>query len=84
MPNLYEVILRDGKRNTYYIHWRAKTHLQAAKDSLDYAAENHITVTTVEVSTMTEPDAGRPGLVYVVNDTRTYQLVGKHRLQAVR
>jgi hypothetical protein len=77
---LFEITLKSSDGVTHRIHWRAKSHLKAANASLDYAQENHIKVDVVEVSTMTAPDEGRPGLVYVVNDTRHYRLTKSGRL----
>ena len=66
---LYEV----ESKGRYHEHWLASSHLDAARRAFSHAQECGQTLNRVDVSAMVEPEgAGEGGLVYVVNDTRTY------------
>jgi hypothetical protein len=52
-----------------------ESHLDAAQRALAFAKEQNIVVHELSVSTMRQPeDKSRGGLVYVVNDTRLYEV----------
>ena len=61
---------------SYHEHWRAMSHLDAARRAYAHAAEIGHRLPRVSVSAMTEPEGDGGGLVYVVNDTRTYERLG--------
>lgn len=66
---LYEV---EGSR-VYHEHWLAVSHLDAARRAFDHAVEKGVNPEYMLVSSMALPDdPSNGGLVYVVNDTRTY------------
>jgi len=68
---LYEV----ESKGRYHEHWLASSHLDAARRAISHAQELGQTLDRVDVSAMVEPeDAGEGGLVYVVNDTRTFAI----------
>ena len=68
---LYEV----EYKGRYHEHWLAASALDAARRAFSHAQECGVALDRVDVSSMVQPeDAGKGGLVYVVNDTRTYAI----------
>ena len=68
---LYEV----ENKGRYHEHWLAISHLDAAQRAISHAQELGLTLDRVDVSLMVPPeDSRKGGLVYVVNDTRTYAI----------
>lgn len=69
---LYEIECKGR----YHEHWLAVSALDAARRAFSHAQECGLTLDRVDVSSMVQPeDAGKGGLVYVVNDTRTYAIL---------
>jgi len=61
------------KKGHYHQHWLAGSHREAAQRAVSHAQECGLTLDRVNVSSMVRPeDAGKGGLVYVVNDTRPF------------
>jgi hypothetical protein len=61
------------RRRLYHQHWLAFSHLDAAQRAISHAQELGVTLDRVDVSSMVPPESeGKGGIVYVVNDTRTY------------
>lgn len=79
---LYEVE-GDGR---YHEHWLAASFLDAARRGLSHAKELGLAPERISVSSMVPPkDAGRGGLIYVLNDTISYTAVhGRLRLTRFR
>jgi hypothetical protein len=64
------------KKGAYHEHWLAFSHLDAARRALSHAKELGLTPGHLSVSSMVLPEnAGKGGLVYVLNDTRSYTVV---------
>ena len=76
MPRKHPITLYEVEsKGRYHEHWLAWSHLDAARRAFSHAQECGQTLDHVDVSAMVEPeDAGEGGLVYVVNDTRTYAI----------
>ena len=72
---LYEV----ESTGQYHEHWLASSPLDAARRALAHAQELGLTLDDVEVSSMVPPEESRKGgLLYVLNDTRTYAVKHGH------
>ena len=72
---LYEV----EAKGQYHQYWLALSQLDAARRAIDHAQECGRALDQVSISTMVQPDdPGNGGLVYVVNDTRTYAIKRGH------
>lgn len=56
----------------YHEHWLAEDHKAAAQAAVEHAQEIGVVVSELDVSSMQFPEDGGEGLVYVVNDTRTF------------
>jgi hypothetical protein len=70
---LYEVTAAPGG---YHEHWLARSPLDVARRAVSHAAECNLALHSVNVASMTPPaNRGKGGLVYVMNDTRTYAVV---------
>ena len=68
---LYEV----ETKGRYHEHWLARSPADAARRAVSHAVECGLTLDCVEVSSMVQPEGvGKGGLVYVVNDTRTFAI----------
>jgi len=76
MPRKHFITLYEVEsKGCYHEHWLASSHLDAARRAVSHAQECGQTLDHVDVSAMVEPeDAGEGGLVYVVNDTKTYAI----------
>jgi len=74
MPRRHSITLYEVEsKGRHHEHWLAWSHLDAARRAFSHAEECGQTLDHVDVSAMVEPEgAGEGGLVYVVNDTRTY------------
>ena len=60
-------------KDCYHEHWLALSHLDAARRAISHAQELGLTLDRVNVSSMVPPEsASKGGLVYVLNDTRTF------------
>ena len=69
----------------YHEHWLASSPLDAARRAVSHAQERGLKLDRLKVSSMVQPeDSRRGGLVYVVNDTRTYAVEGGRVRRAVR
>ena len=77
MPRKRTVTLYEVENaGRYHEHWLATSHLDAARRAVAQARERGLKLDRVDVSSMVQPeDAGRGGLVYVANDTRTFAAV---------
>jgi hypothetical protein len=80
MPRKHSITLYEVEsKGRYHEHWLASSHLDAARRSFSHAQECGQTLDRMDVSAMVEPeDAGEGGLVYVVNDTRTFGIDRGH------
>jgi len=74
MPKKHSITLYEVEsKGRYHEHWLAISHLDAAQRAISHAQELGLTLDRVDVSLMVPPeDSRKGGLVYVVNDTRTY------------
>jgi len=71
--------------SAYHEHWLASSPLDAARRAVSHAQERGLKLDRLKVSSMVQPeDSRRGGLVYVVNDTRTYAVEGGRVRRAVR
>jgi hypothetical protein len=60
-------------KGRYHEHWLAVSYLDAAQRAISHAQELGVTLDRVDVSSMVPPeDQRQSGLVYVLNDTRTF------------
>ncbi len=65
------------KKGLYHEHWLAFSHLDAARRAISHAQELGLTLDRVDVSSMVPPESeGKGGIVYVLNDTRTFIVEG--------
>jgi len=76
MPRKHPITLYEVEsKGRYHEHWLASSHLGAARRAFSHAEECGLKLDRIEVSAMVQPeDASKGGLVYVVNDTRTYAI----------
>ncbi len=74
MPKKPSITLYEAERKRlYHQHWLAFSHLDAARRAISHAQELGVTLDRVDVSSMVPPESeGKGGLVYVLNDTRTF------------
>ena len=73
------VLFETEREGAYHEHWLASSALDAARRAIAHAKECGLELDRVDVSTMIRPtDPRKGGLVYVVNDTRTYVLERGH------
>ena len=69
------VLFETEREGVYHEHWLASSALDAARRAIAHAKECGLALDRVEVSSMVQPeDSRKGGLVYVVNDTRTYAI----------
>ena len=69
------VLYETEREGSYHEHWLASSALDAAQRAFAHAGECGLKLDRVEVSSMVRPeDSRKGGLVYVVNDTRTYAI----------
>lgn len=69
------VLYETEQEGSYHEHWLASSALDAARRTFAHARECGLTLDRVEVSSMVQPeDPRKGGLVYVLNDTRTYAI----------
>ena len=69
------VLYETEHEGSYHEHWLAFSALDAARRAFAHAGECGLKLDRVEVSSMVQPeDSRKGGLVYVVNDTRTYAI----------
>jgi hypothetical protein len=69
------VLYETEQEGSYHEHWLAFSALDAARRAFAHARECGLKLDRVEVSSMVQPeDSRKGGLVYVVNDTRTYAI----------
>ena len=85
MPKKRTVTLYElESKGRYHEHWLALSHVDAARRAVAQARERGLKLDRVDVSSMVQPeDAGRGGLVYVANDTRTFAAIDG-RVEPVR
>jgi len=78
MPKKHSITLYEVEDNgRYHEHWLATSFLDAAERAMSHARECGLKLDRVKVSSMVPPeDTGKGGLVYVVNDTRVFALIG--------
>jgi len=76
MPKKHAITLYEAEnKGRYHQHWLAVSHLDAAQRAISHAQELGLMLDHVDVSSMVPPeDSRKGGLVYVVNDTRTYAI----------
>jgi hypothetical protein len=76
MPRRHSITLYEVEsKGCYHEHWLASSHLDAARRAFSHAQECGLKLDHVDVSSMVEPeDADEGGLVYVVNDTKTFDV----------
>jgi hypothetical protein len=76
MPKEHSITLYEVEsKGRYHEHWLAVSHLDAAQRAISHAQELGLKLDRVDVSSMVHPeDSRKGGLVYVVNDTRTYAI----------
>ena len=76
MPKKHSITLYEVEnKGRYHEHWLALSPADAARRATAHAQECGQALDHVDVSSMVQPeDAGKGGLVYVVNDTRTYAI----------
>ena len=74
MPKKPSITLYEAeKKSCYHEHWLASSHVDAARRAISHAEELGLTLDRVDVSSMVPPEyQGKGGLVYVLNDTRTF------------
>ena len=69
------VLFETEREGAYHEHWFASSALDAARRAIAHAKECGLLLDRVEVASMVQPeDSRKGGLVYVVNDTRTYAI----------
>jgi hypothetical protein len=80
MPKKHSITLYEAEnKGLYHEHWLAWSHLDAARRAISHAHELGLTMDCVDVSSMVRPEDSRDGgLVYVMNDTRTYAIERGH------
>ena len=67
------VLFETEREGAYHEHWFASSALDAARRAFAHAGECSLMLDRVEVSSMVQPeDSHKGGLVYVLNDARTY------------
>lgn len=76
MPKKHPIKLYEVQNaGRYHEHWLAASVLDAARRAIAHAQELGLALDRVDVSSMVQPeDVGNGGLVYVLNDTRTYAI----------
>ena len=76
MPKKHSITLYEVEnKGLYHEHWLASSALDAARRAIAHAQECSQKLDRVDVSSMVQPeDSRKGGLVYVVNDTRTYAI----------
>ena len=76
MPKKHSITLYEVEnKGRYHEHWLASSWLDAARRAFAHAQECSLQLDHVDVSSMVPPeDSRKGGLVYVVNDTRTYTI----------
>ena len=76
MPKKHSITLYEVEnKGRYHEHWLASSPLNAARRAFSHAQECSQKLDRVDVSSMVQPeDSRKGGLVYVVNDTRTYAI----------
>ena len=74
MPKKPSITLYEAeRRRLYHQHWLAFSHLDAARRAISHAQELGVSLDRVDVSSMVPPESeGKGGIVYVLNDTRTF------------
>ena len=74
MPKKPSITLYEAEnKGCYHEHWLAFSHFDAVRRAISHAQELGLTLDRVDVSSMVTPEhAGKDGLVYVLNDTRTF------------